>query len=296
MTSELITPTESQLSVVRIVEPLDTYENFFQDPRVLFLANQRELPEAHSRWQVVERGGIKNPIYLPPEMPMTGWAGYLVGFSPELQTEILQYAGTDLLSRITHAAKNTGIPSEILITHLAEKKFNIRTATALEPAFYGVLTQMRAIGITGIFQPSYSTWRTNYEMQLSKLNKALRAESSMSGRIKISGEISAMEWSLQERINDLRRGRNLAVLEYEETHQTTRDAVESVYNQTKQPLIIDQNAGTISYPIPNLLGVQSTTTQPISENAPEWIIALHNIPAIGHPLIRAAIMPKNRMN
>lgn len=204
--------------------------------------------------------------------------------------------GTDLLSRITHTSKNAGIPSEILMTHLAEKKFNVRTAAALEPAFYGILTQMRAIGKTGMFQPSYSKWRTNYEMRLSELNEALTAASRISDRIKISGEMSALEWSLKEELNRLRQGRNLAVLEYEETHQVTKDAVETVYNQTEQPLIIDQNAGTISYPIPNLSGVQTSVTQTISENAPEWMIALHNIPALGHPLIRAAIMPNNRIN
>ena len=69
----------------------------------------------------------------------------------------------------------------------------------------------------------------------------------------------------------------------------TVSRVTTILQTVEAPLSVDAHTGRMRYVLPATPGINTAVEEIGLAHAPEWYIALRNIPLIGHPLIRAAI-------
>lgn len=276
-------------AVAIVQEPLDMYYPFIKNGSLLRRAQTPQLVEAYLRWQYVRRGGIQ--LYTHLEFASTGWEGYVVGLSPDQQARTLQQLGEEMLQRMNYVGRQSGIPSDRLIAAIAEERFTARTAQLIEPIFYAALTNMRAIGQEGFDMHAYSGWRTVYEQELFQLEQVLHAAQSWDEKSAISNRIIAKQWALKQKIMAITHGRVTAAALYQEVHDNVANRVTTLMQSVESPLLVDVQAASVRYMLPATPGINTAVEESVTARAPEWYIALHNIPLLGHPLIRAAIEP-----
>ncbi|MEZ4725637.1 MAG: hypothetical protein R3E79_00725 [Caldilineaceae bacterium] len=274
-------------AVAVVQEPLELYYPFIRNGALIQRAQTPQLVEAYLRWQYVRRGGIG--AYAQLDFAFTGWEGYVVGLPPEQQSDTLQALGENMLQRLSYVGRRAGIPPDRLLAEVAEERFTQRTAHLLEPIFFSALTSMRATGQEGFAMHAYSGWRTAYEQELFRLEQALQAAQCWEEKRTLSNQIVAKQWELRQKIAEVTHGRLAAAALYEEVHNRVASQVTDLVQTVAAPLSVDVQAARVRYLLPAVPGMNTAAEETVSGRAPEWYIALHNLPLIGHPLIRAAI-------
>lgn len=277
----------SPAAVAVVQESLELYYPFIRNGALIQRAQTPQLVEAYLRWQYVRRGGIG--AYAQLDFAFTGWEGYVVGLPPEQQSITLQALGENMLQRLSYIGRQAGVPSDRLLAEVAEERFTQRTAHLIEPIFFAALTSMRTIGQTGFNMRAYSGWRTAYEQELDRLEQALQMEQSWEAKRVLINQIVAKQWELKQKIAAVTHGRLAAAALYEEVHNRVAGQVTNLVQTVEAPLSVDIQAARVRYVLPAVPGISTAAEEAVSGHAPEWYIALHNIPLIGHPLIRAAI-------
>ena len=276
-------------AVAVVQEPIDLYYPFIYNSMFIRRAQTPQLVEAYLRWQYVRRGGIQT--YTQLDFAPTGWEGYVVGLPPEEQIRTLQSLGEDMLRRLSYVSRQAGVPPDRLLAEIAAEKFTQRTAQMIEPVFFSALMSMRAIGQEGFDMRAYSSWRTAYEQALFQLEQTLQAARNRDEKSEITNRLLAKQWELKQKIMAVTHGRLAAASLYQEVHESVASQVTTLVQSVELPLSVDVSAASVRYVLPAAPGINTAMEEVISEQAPEWYIALHNIPLIGHPLIRAAIEP-----
>lgn len=285
MEGNLKSTLESTVAVVQ--EPLDLYYPFIRDGAFFPRAQTPQWVEAYLRWQYVRRGGIQ--AYTQLDFAPTGWEGYVVGLPPEQQYLTLQHLGEEMLQRLSYISRQAGVPPDRLLAEVAAEKFTQRTAQMLEPVFFSALMSMRAIGQEGFDMRAYSGWRTAYEQELFQLEQALHATQSWEEKRNIINTIVAKQWALKQKIREVTHGRLAAIALYQEVHNSVAGRVTNLVQTVESPLSVDMQTAHVRYVLPATPGINTAAEENAPDRAPEWYIALHNIPLLGHPLIRAAI-------
>lgn len=276
-------------AVAVVQEPIHLYYPFLYNNTLITRAQTPQLVEAYLRWQYVRRGGIQT--YTKLDFAPTGWEGYVVGLPPEIQVRTLQNLGEEMLRRLSYISRQAGVPPDRLLAEVAAEQFTQRTAQMIEPVFFSALTSMRAVGQEGFDMHAYSGWRTTYEQELALLDQTLQAARSWDEKSHITNQIMAKQWELKQKIMAVTHGRLAAAAVYQEVHDQVVSQVTTLLQTVESPLSVDIQAASVRYVLPAAPGINTAVEEVISEQAPEWYIALHNIPLLGHPLIRAAIEP-----
>lgn len=283
--------TQSELqtkpAIAVVQEPIDLYYPFLYNSLLISRAQTPQLVAAYLRWQYVRRGGLQT--YTQLNFAPTGWEGYVVGLPPEEQIHTLQRLGEEMLQRLSHVSRQAGIPPDRLLAEVAAEKFTQRTAQMIEPVFFSALMRMRTIGQEGFDMRTYASWRTTYEQELLQLEQALQAARHWSEKSDLTNRLIAKQSALKQKIIAVTHGRLAAAALYQEVHESVASQVTTLVQSVKAPLSVDISAASVRYVLPAAPGINTAVEEGISEREPEWYIALHNIPLIGHPLIRAAI-------
>lgn len=274
-------------AIAVVQEPIDLYYPFIYNNAFIRRAQTPQLVEAYLRWQYVRRGGIR--AYTQLDFAPTGWEGYVVGLPPEEQIRTLQSLGEEMLQRLSYVSRQAGVPPDRLLAEIAAEKFTQRTAQMIEPVFFSALMSMRAIGQEGFDMRAYSGWRTAYEQDLVQLEQALEAAQNWNERREITDKIMAKQWELKQKIMAVTHGRLAAAALYQEVHENVASQVTILVQTVESPLSVDVQAASVRYVLPATPGINTAVEEVIPARTPEWYIALHNIPMVGHPLIRAAL-------
>lgn len=274
-------------AVAVVQEPIYLYYPFLYNSTLIRRAQTPQLVEGYLRWQYVRRGGIQ--IYTKLDFAPTGWEGYVVGLPPEEQMRTLQRLGEEMLRRLSYISRQAGVPPDRLLAEVAAEKFTQRTAQMIEPVFFSALTSMRAIGQEGFDMRAYAGWRTAYEQELFTLDEALQMAKSWDEKSNITNQIMAKQWELKQKIMALTHGRLAAAAIYQEVHERVVSQVTTLIQTVESPLSVDVQTASVRYVLPAVPGINTAVEEVVPEQAPEWYIALHNIPLLGHPLIRAAL-------
>ncbi len=282
----------SSLSIAKplvavVQEPLARYSPFLHGGVLLQRAQTPELIKSYLRWQYVSHGGITAHTQLC--FAPTGWEGYVVGLPPEAQQQLLQAQGEAMLRELRHCSHQAGIPTDRLLAEIAAAAFTPRTAALLEPIFFTTLEHMRAIGQEGFAMQDYSHWRTVYEQEVAQLEQALRTADTNSEMHALANKLITEERLLREKLADITHGRRTAAHIYQTVHQEITTEVTKVMQCTDAPFAVDTQAAQIRYLLPAAPGIDPTDEALLPSNAPEWYIMLHNLPLLGHPLIRTTL-------